>query len=137
MVQGYKDREDESVAERIRKPRTKRQLKASRDESYGKWGKGTGKGAIDRHPESKRRKAGPPGPRMLDPKRLRPKTGRPSIKDLPKWLKDFLKKHRPGAPMPFKPAKPATARGGGVAKRGLGIAKRGGGIAKRGMGIEK
>ena len=137
MAQGYKDRKDESVAERIRKPRTKQQLQASREESYGKWGKGTGKGAIDRHPESKRKKAGPSGRRKIDPKRLRPKTGRPSIKDLPNWLKDFIKRHKPEAPRRYKPAGPMKARGGGVAKRGLGIAKRGGGIAKRGMGIAK
>jgi hypothetical protein len=36
--QGYKDRKDESIAMRIRKKRTKKQLKDSRDESYGKWG---------------------------------------------------------------------------------------------------
>ena len=36
--QGYKDRKDESIAMRIRKPRTARQLKATRDESYGKFG---------------------------------------------------------------------------------------------------
>ena len=33
--QGYKDRKDESIAMRIKKKRTKKQLKASRDESYG------------------------------------------------------------------------------------------------------
>ena len=38
MSQGYKDRKDESIAMRIRKPRTARQLKDSRDESYGKFG---------------------------------------------------------------------------------------------------
>ena len=38
MKQGYKDRKDESIAMRIRKKRTKKQLKASRDESYGKFG---------------------------------------------------------------------------------------------------
>ena len=37
--QGYYDREDESIAMRVRKKRTKKQLKASRDESYGDWGK--------------------------------------------------------------------------------------------------
>ena len=47
-VQGYKDRKDESIAMIIRKPRTKKQLKASRDESYGKWGHGKGKGRINR-----------------------------------------------------------------------------------------
>ena len=37
--QGYLDKEDESVAMRIKKKRTKKELVASRDESYGKWGK--------------------------------------------------------------------------------------------------
>ncbi len=36
--QGYKDRKDESIAMRIRKNRTKKQLKDSRDESYGRFG---------------------------------------------------------------------------------------------------
>ena len=36
--QGYKDRKDESIAMRIKKKRTHAQLKASRDESYGKFG---------------------------------------------------------------------------------------------------
>ena len=36
--QGYKDRIDESIAMRIRKKRTPAQLKASRDESYGRFG---------------------------------------------------------------------------------------------------
>ena len=47
--QGYKDRKDESIAMRIRKKRTKKQLKASRDESYGKFGsKMKKKGKINR-----------------------------------------------------------------------------------------
>ena len=46
--QGYKDRKDESIAMRVKMPRTKKQLKASRDESYGKWGHGTGKGKINK-----------------------------------------------------------------------------------------
>ena len=46
--QGYKARKDESIAMRVKKKRTKKQLKASRDESYGKWGKGKGKGRINR-----------------------------------------------------------------------------------------
>ena len=37
--QGYYDREDESIAMRVKKKRTKKQLKASRDESNGDWGK--------------------------------------------------------------------------------------------------
>ena len=36
--QGYKARKDESIAMRIKKKRTKKQLKASRDDSYGKFG---------------------------------------------------------------------------------------------------
>ena len=36
--QGYKDRKDESIAMRIKKKRTPKQLKASRDESHGKFG---------------------------------------------------------------------------------------------------
>jgi hypothetical protein len=36
--QGYNDRKDESIAMRIRKPRTRAQLKASANESYGRWG---------------------------------------------------------------------------------------------------
>ena len=45
--QGYKARKDESIAMRVRKPRTAAQLKASADESYGKWGSGKGKGKIN------------------------------------------------------------------------------------------
>jgi hypothetical protein len=36
--QGYNDRKDESIAMRIRKKRTTRQLKASANESYGRFG---------------------------------------------------------------------------------------------------
>ena len=47
--QGYKARKDESIAMRVRKPRTKEQLKASADESYGKWGSSAKKsGQINR-----------------------------------------------------------------------------------------
>ncbi len=47
--QGYIDRKDESFAMRIRKIRTPAQLKASRDESYGKWGSAAKKsGKINR-----------------------------------------------------------------------------------------
>ena len=47
--QGYKDRKDESIAMRIRKPRSEAQLKASADESYGKWGSAAKKsGKINR-----------------------------------------------------------------------------------------
>ena len=46
--QGYIARKDESIAMRIKKKRTPKQLKASRDESYGKWGSGKGKGKINK-----------------------------------------------------------------------------------------
>ena len=47
--QGYKARKDESIAMRIKKKRTKKQLKASRNESYGKSGsKARKKGKINR-----------------------------------------------------------------------------------------
>ena len=47
--QGYKARKDESIAMRIKKKRTPAQLKASRDESYGRFGsKMKKKGKINR-----------------------------------------------------------------------------------------
>ena len=47
--QGFKDRKDESIAMRIKKKRTAKQLKDSRDESYGKFGsKMKKKGKINR-----------------------------------------------------------------------------------------
>tara|TARA_R110002110_G_scaffold88270_1_gene229814 strand:- start:21 stop:1463 length:1443 start_codon:yes stop_codon:yes gene_type:complete len=46
--QGYGDRKDESIAMRLRKKRTPAQLRASANESYGKFGRGTGTGVINR-----------------------------------------------------------------------------------------
>ena len=47
--QGYTDRKDESIAMRVKKKRTKKQLKASANESYGKWGSAAKKrGKINR-----------------------------------------------------------------------------------------
>ena len=47
--QGYKARKDESIAMRIKKKRTPKQLKASRDESYGRFGSSARKsGKINR-----------------------------------------------------------------------------------------
>jgi len=45
--EGYTARKDESIAMRIKKKRTPAELKASSDESYGKWGSGKGKGKIN------------------------------------------------------------------------------------------
>ena len=36
--QGFKDRKDESIAMRVKKKRSAKQLKASADDSYGKFG---------------------------------------------------------------------------------------------------
>ena len=49
--QGYKARKDESIAMRVKKKRTPKQLHASADDSYGKFGKGKGKGKINRPDE--------------------------------------------------------------------------------------
>jgi hypothetical protein len=47
--QGYTDRKDESIAMRVKKKRTKKQLRASADESYGKFGSAAKKsGKINR-----------------------------------------------------------------------------------------
>ena len=47
--QGYKDRKDESIAMRVKKKRTAKQLANSRNESYGKSGsKMVKKGKINR-----------------------------------------------------------------------------------------
>ena len=46
--QGYTDRKDESIAGRSPRKRTKKQLRDSANESYGKSGKGTGKGVINK-----------------------------------------------------------------------------------------
>ena len=47
--QGYKDRKDESIAMRVKKKRTKKQLKDARDESYGRFGSAAKKsGKINR-----------------------------------------------------------------------------------------
>jgi hypothetical protein len=47
--QGYDDRKHESISMRVKKKRTKKQLVASSDESYGKWGsKAKKRGKINR-----------------------------------------------------------------------------------------
>ena len=46
--QGYNARKDESIAMRVKKKRTAKQLKASRDDSYGVSGHGTGTGKINK-----------------------------------------------------------------------------------------
>jgi hypothetical protein len=138
MAQGYKDRKDESVAERIKKPRTKKQLKASADESYGKWGKGTGKGVINKRgggiakrglgiaAKAKggvvKRQAGGPGRRNLleevgriDAERMNPNRRAEKARVIGELNRGYKK--------------------GGVAKKSkggsIGAAKRGGGAIKK------
>ena len=54
--QGYKDRKDESIAMRVRKKRTAKQLKDARDESYGRFGSAAKKsGKINRQFMNSRR----------------------------------------------------------------------------------
>ena len=131
--QGYTARKDESVAERIKKPRTKKQLKASADESYGKHGKGTGKGVINKRGGgiAKRgkgiakadggvvkRQAGGLGRRNLeeeigriDAERMNP--NRRAEKS--RVIGELNRGYKKGGAI--------RRRGGGVAKRGMGIAK--------------
>ena len=134
MAQGYGARKDESIAERIKKPRTKKQLKASADESYGKWGKGTGKGAINKRgggiakkglgvaAKAKggvvKRQAGGLGRRNLleevgriDAERMNP--NRRAEKS--RVIGELNRGYKKGGAI--------KRRGGGVAKRGMGIAK--------------
>ena len=119
--QGYKDRKDESVAMRIKKKRTPNQLTASRDESYGKFGHGTGKGKINKA------KAGGVV-----------KIKSPKVKK-PAWMKGLSEdeiKSILGGPHPSgerrgkikkKPSKVRKAKAGGVVK------KAGGGMTRQGL----
>ena len=133
MAQGYGARKDESIAERIKKPRTKKQLKASADESYGKHGKGTGKGVINKRGGgiAKRgkgiakadggvvkRQAGGLGRRNLleevgriDAERMNP--NRRAEKS--RVIGELNRGYKKGGAI--------KRRGGGVAKRGMGVAK--------------
>ena len=133
MAQGYKARKDESVAERIKKPRTAKELKASADESYGKFGKGTGKGVINKRGGgiAKRgkgiakadggvvkRQAGGLGRRNLleevgriDAERMNP--NRRAEKS--RVIGELNRGYKKGGAI--------KRRGGGVAKRGMGVAK--------------
>ena len=133
MAQGYKARKDESIAMRVKKPRTKKQLKASADESYGKFGKGKGKGVINKRGGgiAKRgmgvakaqggaikRQMGGPGRRNLleevgriDAERMNP--NRRAEKS--RVIGELNRGYKKGGAI--------KRRGGGIAKRGMGIAK--------------
>jgi hypothetical protein len=118
--QGYKDRKDESIAMRDPKKRTKKQRTASRDESYGKFGHGTGKGKIN-----KAKSGGVV-------KRKPPKVKKPA------WMKGLSEdeiKSILGGPHPSgerrvktkKSSKVRKAKAGGVVK------KAGGGMTRQGL----
>jgi len=58
MKQGYIDRKDESIAMRRRKRRSKKQLRDSANESYGRWGsKAVKSGKINRRRSRSRRRS--------------------------------------------------------------------------------
>ncbi len=133
MAQGYTARKDESIAERVKKPRTKKQLHASADESYGKFGSGKGKGVINKRGGgvAKRgmgvakaqggaikRQAGGLGRRNLleevgriDAERMNPNRRAEKRRVIGELNRGYKKG---GA---------IRRRGGGIAKRGFGIAK--------------
>ena len=133
MAQGYKARKDESIAMRVKKPRTKKQLKASADESYGKFGSGKGKGVINKRGGgvakrgmgvakaqggAVKRQAGGLGRRNLleevgriDAERMNPNRRAENARVIGELNRGY--------------------------KKGGSIKRRGGGIAKRGMGIAK
>ena len=133
MAQGYKARKDESIAMRVKKPRTKKQLKASADESYGKFGSGKGKGVINKRGGgiakrgmgiakadggAVKRQAGGLGRRNLleevgriDAERMNPNRRAEKARVIGELNRGY--------------------------KKGGSIKRRGGGIAKRGMGIAK
>ena len=133
MAQGYTDRKDESVAMRIKKPRTKKQLHASADESYGKHGSGKGKGVINKRGGgiakrgkgiakadggAVKRQAGGLGRRNLleevgriDAERMNPNRRAEKRRVIGELNRGY---NKGGA---------IRRRGGGIAKRGMGIAK--------------
>ena len=133
MAQGYKARKDESIAERVKKPRTKKQLHASADESYGKFGGGKGKGVINKRGGgiAKRgkgiakadggvvkRQAGGLGRRNLleevgriDAERMNPNRRAEKRRVIGELNRGY---NKGGA---------IKRRGGGIAKRGMGVAK--------------
>jgi len=122
-----------SLLQRVKKPRTKKQLKASADESYGKFGSGKGKGVINKRGGgiAKRgkgiakadggvvkRQAGGLGRRNLleevgriDAERMNP--NRRAEKS--RVIGELNRGYKKGGAI--------KRRGGGVAKRGMGVAK--------------
>jgi len=131
--QGYTARKDESVAERIKKPRTKKQLKASADESYGKQGKGTGKGVINKRGGgiAKRGK----GIAKADGGAIKRQVGGLGRRNLEEEIGRIdAERMNPNRRAEKSRVIGELNRG---YKKGGAIRRRGGGVAKRGMGIAK
>ncbi len=133
MAQGYKARKDESVAERIKKPRTAKELKASADESYGKFGKGTGKGVINKRGGgiAKRGK----GIAKADGGAIKRQAGGLGRRNLLEEVGRIdAERMNPNRRAEKRRVIGELNRG---YKKGGAIKRRGGGVAKRGMGIAK
>ena len=133
MAQGYKARKDESVAERIKKPRTAKELKASADESYGKFGKGTGKGVINKRGGgiAKRGK----GIAKADGGAIKRQAGGSGRRNLLEEVGRIdAERMNPNRRAEKRRVIGELNRG---YKKGGAIRRRGGGVAKRGMGIAK
>jgi len=131
--QGYTARKDESVAERIKKPRTKKQLKASADESYGKHGKGTGKGVINKRGGgiAKRGK----GIAKADGGAIKRQVGGLGRRNLLEEVGRIdAERMNPNRRAEKSRVIGELNRG---YKKGGAIRRRGGGVAKRGMGVAK
>ena len=133
MAQGYTDRKDESVAMRIKKPRTKKQLHASADESYGKFGSGKGKGVINKRGGgvAKRGK----GIAKADGGVVKRQAGGLGRRNLLEEVGRIDAEHmNPNRRAEKRRVIGELNRG---YKKGGAIRRRGGGFAKRGMGIAK
>mgnify|MGYP004456103457 len=133
MAQGYKDRKDESIAMRVKKPRTKKQLKASADESYGKFGSGKGKGVINKRGGGvAKRGMGVAKAQGGAVKRQAGGLGRRNL--LEEVGRIDAERMNPNRRAEKRRVIGELNRG---YKKGGAIRRRGGGIAKRGMGAAK
>ena len=133
MAQGYKDRKDESIAMRVKKPRTKKQLKASADESYGKFGSGKGKGVSNKRGGGvAKRGMGVAKAQGGAVKRQAGGLGRRNL--LEEVGRIDAERMNPNRRAEKRRVIGELNRG---YKKGGAIRRRGGGIAKRGMGAAK
>jgi hypothetical protein len=133
MAQGYTARKDESIAERVKKPRTKKQLHASADESYGKFGSGKGKGVINKRGGGvAKRGMGVAKAQGGAIKRQAGGLGRRNL--LEEVGRIDAERMNPNRRAEKRRVIGELNRG---YKKGGAIRRRGGGIAKRGMGAAK